>query len=537
MLKRKKITIAAIACCTFFGALSVGAYAGLKTNTAKVDATSRAVSSTTRVYLDPTTNWSNDGAKFAVIVKWDGGEQMQNDLMTQCDSSFPVHGSGVYYIDLNLSSVTNFTGLCFSRRSSDATSGSTGSQWNYCNVTGSASSFQNYVCVISGWDEAHTSDHYVGPSGSTYTMYAHADSTSLDGHSPYYYCYSSQTGSYRVEPPTWPGSAMTRVGDSDVYFLEVDKTWDRGIVNNNNNGRQTEDLIVGDYLTKSSVSGAVYMITGSGSKYGGYWNKKDDVTFSSNYMRVWLNRGNQYTASSFYTFHYWNESLTIDKEVLSSGYPQMHDGEYFTYFDVPKEAVGLNYQFKAYVSLNGTFEQASVTESFTAGYASQLFILSYSADHMPIAHGAAATSANTIPASRLGLVFEGFLSCSNDKDNGYGEFTKFKETWIKDGSGNWLVTDGETGLEAVSIDDFSSESDYSTGANRTSPISLLAKFNMMEMNASGGTASHLFGSINNVDNQETTNSVMIIAIIAVVSATCIGAYVIIRHRRKATNTK
>jgi hypothetical protein len=275
---------------------------------------------------------------------------------------------------------------------------------------------------------------------------------------------------------------------------------------------QTNDLSVPDFVTKSTAGHVFHYVINedvlppsTATRLTGDWQATSSPAFSSSSMRLWLDRQGNYESGNLWSYHYWNAANTIDKEVVPNGYVDFSatsTGRYLVYYDIPVEAVGCYRQFKAYSSSTGAFQastaadgEGSAYKSYAAGDNAELYYITSASSSFNLSKGCAAQNAasQSLKAAALANVFYGYFTCSNDLNNGYGNWATFTSTWIhnSDATPVWWVS-GD--LASVTYADCALESDYASGTRGSATVDLYSKFLRMEAlyTSAHGSGVHLF---------------------------------------------
>jgi LPXTG-motif cell wall-anchored protein len=101
-----------------------------------------------------------------------------------------------------------------------------------CGKSGIAHIYSNGTCITCGLAE---------DAPSTYTVYY--DNSTTDWSNVYIYAWNTTCNNTVEYTGTWPGSAMT-LGADGWYTAEVPAWAANIIINNNNNGAQTQDMAI-----------------------------------------------------------------------------------------------------------------------------------------------------------------------------------------------------------------------------------------------------------------------------------------------------
>jgi len=291
---------------------------------------------------------------------------------------------------------------------------------------------------------------------------------------------------------------------------------------------QTEDLDTDFVRSLASPYFVEYAITDYSTKYSGAFVNNSYPTFNSTYCRIWGDTSTtSYTIGYSWTIHYWNDALTINKEIPAKGFCKLATGtgdRWAGYFDVPTEIIGCHRQAKVYgptgAYVNATYDDGS---TYVSGDSAYLFYITGTSP-LYLTKGIAAkeSAAQSIPAAVIATVLEGYFTCSADMDNGYGNFHTLTTNWIHNFAEPqvWWISGNMSG---VTINDFdgsaANTSVYATGTPRTTSTDLQVKYERM---TALYDSAHGVGSFGFLSSETGTNSSMFLLI----SAGCLGAVAI-----------
>ncbi len=272
-------------------------------------------------------------------------------------------------------------------------------------------------------------------------------------------------------------------------------------------------------------------INAQGGVVGGGWNKIAQ-TYTSDTLRLWVDRGLAAHEQGYLMLHYWKEG--VDVKTLPSGYSEITTGKWMAYYDVAKADLrDAHMQFIRHESTGvhaQTFDdsrEGGESNVYTAGDNAEIFYLWDNGEQF--GRGSLADQEKIVPVANLKLVLEGYFTCLDDADNGYANWDRVKQTWITytdaEGVAHWR-TDGV--LTDLMLDDFATEADYATGNRTTGSIDGLSKYQKLEAEWKAANAqSPLFGvSFGNMDNG------VIIAVVTLLSVVSVSAIVFISMKRR-----
>lgn len=227
-----------------------------------------------------------------------------------------------------------------------------------------------------------------------------------------------------------------------------------------NGSSQTGNLSLPGLAHASTAAVSQYKtawIMASGDTSGA-WNEIGTTTFTSDWLRVWVDRNGQYATSEYkYAYHYWTSTADVEIPAHYVNIGASTD-RYVCYFDVPKAVVGASYQVKFY-NASYVIQTSTTSYSYVTGDNAQLYYVNYESGAFNLSKGDSTGTTQTIKAAALADVLGGYFSCSTDKDNGYGAFKTVGETWIVKNSVWWVSGD----MSSVSMSDCTTTSDYATG--------------------------------------------------------------------------
>jgi hypothetical protein len=218
-------------------------------------------------------------------------------------------------------------------------------------------------------------------------------------------------------------------------------------------------------------------IMGSGDASGS-WGEIGTTTFTSDWLRVWVDRNGQYATSDYkYAYHYWTSTADVEIPAKYVNIGASSD-RYICCFDVPKAVVGASYQVKFY-NTSYVLQASTTSYTYVTGDNSQLYYCNYESGAFNLSKGDSTGTSQTIKAAAIADVFGGYFSCSDDKDNGYGAAKTLGETWIVKNNVWWVSGD----MSATKMSDCAATADYSTGTKNVSTntyekyTELLAQYN------------------------------------------------------------
>lgn len=343
----------------------------------------------------------------------------------------------------------------------------------------------------------------------------------------------------------WPGNDIEGEGSEESFvntfsfkkrqdgrytftLLKVGETlWDKFIINSDNGGQTGNSAWMGLDATNEYI----LTINADGGVVGGGW-KKIAQPYTSDMLRLWVDRGLAAHEQGYLMLHYWKDG--VDTKTLPTGYPEITTGHWLAYYDVPKADLhNAHMQFIRHDS-TGVYAQTfndsragGQDNVYAAGDNAEIFFLWDNGTQF--GKGSLEAAERIVPVANLKLVLEGYFTCLDDADNGYANWDRVKETWINytdaEGVGHWR-TNGD--LTDLVLDDFETEADYATGNRTTGSIDGWSKYLKLEAEWNAANAqSPLFGvSFGNMDNG------IIIAVVTLLSVVSVSAIVFISMKRR-----
>lgn len=270
-----------------------------------------------------------------------------------------------------------------------------------------------------------------------------------------------------------------------------------------------------------------------------------DVDTSALNFRMWVNRGNYTDGNVTSVCIYDEEGTTVEDTIDPTGYAQLQNGaRWLAYYDVPKTAIGRKITF--YIENNAgdwSTEAAEINTGVDAegkntfapytyytGDNAQIYYIWENGTQFSRGSLQSEFGENSAIPAAYKYVLEGYYTCSNDMDNGYGNWAEFTKTWIHNpdaGEGGMWFTPNE-GMDQVLINDFEGK-DYTNGERVENSTNVWTKYEAMKARyeASIAESSPLFGiSFGNMDNG------IIIAVVTLLSVVSVSAIVFISMKRR-----
>ena len=341
----------------------------------------------------------------------------------------------------------------------------------------------------------------------------------------------------------WPGEPIEDFNLSEKrtdgrYTFTLPKVEETGVgtflrekfIINSDNGGQTNDNA---WMGLDATHEFTLTINAEGKVVGGGW-KKIDQPYTSDMLRIWVDRGLAAHEQGYLMLHYWKDG--VDAKTLPADYSEITTGHWLAYYDVPKaDLIGAHMQFirheptGVHAQTFNDSREGGEANVYAAGDNAEIYYLWD--DGTQFGRGSLAAQEQIVPVANLKLVFEGYFSCAEDMDNGYLNWGKVKSTWItytdEEGGEHWR-TQGD--LTELVLKDFDTEADYATG-NRNKEIDAWTKYQMMEALYNANLPSSLYG----VDNGSFDDTAIIIASVTLLSVVSVSAIVFIGMKKRRLN--
>lgn len=483
-----------------------------------------AIPSNQALYLKPSTNWLDAGARFAAYF-YGGGEAWVD----------AVKETGVLDI-YKVVAPASYTNVIFTRMNPGTTENNWGNKWTQSpNLEFDGT---NDLYRVSGWDTGAWDvydplDHplppsfagglalFFKPSGSFMTgatrMAAHffiADG----GATPKWALMTEvDLGIYRVETPATgvSGKEFDRVifvsmvaDDTADAFPEFD--WAYKV-------DQTVNLI--------HESGKV--LYDNSEKSWKAFSERSSVTLTAtteginiDKVRIWLDRSGHFedgftwalkVGTTLYQPTGFEKAISLTPTT----------DRFFAYYDMPTSVLSGNIGFSVVNSfLKVDLEITPV--AYVTGDNNKVWKVDYVVDQWTFTKGAIT---ERIHNTFFAKVLEGYLTCDSSAVNGYGAFTAFDNNFLPRAEGVWNM---EGDLGGVMIKDFESIGDYATGTREAvASTDAYAKYTLMGQKAGlipTGGEPNPYRTI-----QKTGSNV---GLIIIVSLFALGTLTFIRLRKK-----
>ena len=291
-----------------------------------------------------------------------------------------------------------------------------------------------------------------------------------------------------------------------------------------NGAGQTDDLWLGGYFRNCTVD---YGFTLTMSKDNieaseGYYSN----VFDTSMARVWLNRNGYYNNNNYSYYIKAN-----DKLYPARNYVQMFkDDTYWPYFDIPRsELDGKSLSYEIYETNSAEwygYSPVAVSKtSLTYNEGDNVHYINawYSND---LAGGTFDFNGtvSSVLASAFPKILEGYFTCLDNGDNGYGAFNRFASIWGTNAVNGNL---SQTNLTDYAPND-SVGHGYDNSANKNTSYTCAKKIAEMEGKYAAVHASP--SKIVELANDDKTSSIGIV-FISVVAAAGIGGLFLLRKKR------
>lgn len=326
----------------------------------------------------------------------------------------------------------------------------------------------------------------------------------------------------------WPGVLLTAnsiVLPATIHHADVIVVGSEG-----GNNKQTVNIegidgpgeyLIDTFVWNGTLGKADVTLTRSGDFFVSAYKTTAGYTggIDSLRTRIWLDRG-----------HFGDSGITAlnigGTLYKPSGYSQVRvDGvphtSWFPYYDVLLETItGNSFHF---LKLSGDLTallETSTSLTYVSGDSSYLFYLpgTNQAGDETLGKGSVL---GRITNTFFAKVLSGYLSCSESVDNGYAAFAKMDENFLPKAEGVW---DMQGDLAGNMIDDYTAQSDYSSGTRGT-PIDAYVKYQKMQ------SLYTLLHPSQNIGYFENNNVIALIIGIALVGLTSIAGLYILKKKR------
>lgn len=281
-----------------------------------------------------------------------------------------------------------------------------------------------------------------------------------------------------------------------------------------NKWNQTGDLVYDGLRNLSIIPEGSW----DGSTAMGVFGETPAEGITNDKVRLWLNRNSHYEDGYSYIIKLNNEYFapTGHENALYFG---VDSSRWFAYYDLPLSK--LTGKTLTFIVINGNNETQYVFPniSFASGDNSKVWNVNFNAGNGTITKGAIT---DRIHNTFFAKVLEGYLTCSPSVDNGYGAFSALDANFLPRDGSNWNM---EGDLGGITINDYLSESDYTTG-NRTATVDAYVKYVALQTAAGAGSSRQLTHE-NSVDS---TTTVLVLGSMFTVAT---AGYVFFRKKKLA----
>ena len=353
-----------------------------------------------------------------------------------------------------------------------------------------------------------------------------------------YYFNAKSDASETVHSPVdngWPGVALTDnaiVLPATIHHADVIVVGSEAGIDN----KQTVDItdidgpgeyLIDEFAWPEGASKATVTVSRSGDFTVSAYKTTAGHTggIDSSRIRVWLDRG-----------HFGESGITAMNigDVLHqpSGYVQVRTNAalpWFPYFDLPKTLIGQSFHF---VQLSGDLtliNETSTALTFASGDNNYLFYLPSENQT-----GDETLNKGTVLGEILNTFFakvlEGYLTCIDSVDNGYGAFNVMDSSFLpRTVVGEEEIWYMSGNLGGLLIADYESQANYASGTREsTASTDALEKYDALRSRYNAANPSDPTQNIGYFDNN---NAIAIIIGIALVGLTSLAGLYVLKRKR------
>ena len=212
-------------------------------------------------------------------------------------------------------------------------------------------------------------------------------------------------------------------------------------------------------------------------------------------FRIWLNRNGQYEWSNIADPDKWvDDEYTwgVNIDGLETIFPgrinvQWNGTMNLLYFDLPVSVIGGTFSFSPYLESDHSqiVNDVVIDVDYASGDNAKVYYLYWddTTKGFNYSQGSANKDGNeyALRPEAFGKVLEAYYTCSDSKDNGYGNFKTLSETWYQRADGTYEIG-GELGGQTISDYAYGDgKYDYATG-EKTETVDLWTKYSAMMAN-------------------------------------------------------
>lgn len=508
-------------------ALLAGIFGIVATPKETIKAEAVAIPASQVLYLKPSANWLEAGARFAAYFYTDSPAANEwKDLIKE---------PGVLDIYKVVAPATSYANVIFTRMNPDTTENIWANKWSQSpNLEFDGT---NDLYVVSGWDAGAWDvydplEHPLPPPFSTgLELYFKNSGTFMDGATRMAAHFFIADGG---ADPKWAG--MTQV-DTGIYQVVTPTTGVSGkefdrIIFVSMVADNTEDALPEfdwtykvNQTTNLMYDGTNTLFDNSDLTWKAY-SARPSVTLTattegidSSKVRIWLDRNGHY--ESGYTWAMKIGATLYQPTGFEKALKLTGSDRFFAFYDMPISVMTGNIGFSVVNSfLKVDVEVPAV--AYTAGDNNKVWKVDNPSSVWTLTKGAITERVYNTFFAR---VLEGYLTCDVSAVNGYMAFGQINTNFLPKIETVWNL---EGDLSGVLIKDFESEANYATGTREaTAATDAYAKYTRMHDRylANGGTLSQF------VPMNKTAN-VGLIALIGLLGLTAIAGFYFLKTKKQ-----
>ena len=515
-----------------FGTLALAVGFGSTINSQRNMAATNAVAipASTELYLKPSSNWLEAGARFAAYFFNNNDDNEWKDFVKE---------AGVLDIYKVVAPTTAYQGAIFCRMNPGTTINNWDNKWSQTpNLV--YDSINNLYTVVGwdsgGWSVYDPEDHplpppfaadlklYFKPSGEFMT-----GATSM---AAYYFVdgglenvwvamTEDDTNIYEAVTPSLVGKEYDR-----VIFVSLKDTVDpTPLLHWDNKISQTGNLIheEGKYLFDNATS------------TWGTYTPREEVTLTdtvaginNDKVRIWLDRSGHYEegysfALKIGTTRYKPTGFEKALKLYSDDPVPVQFDRFFVYYDMPVSALTGSIGISIVSTPGNKLHVEIPVVAYTAGDSNKLWKVSYDEGLDTWSYSKGAIT-DRIYNTFFAKVLEGYLTCSDSAVNGYMAFNDFDSNFLPKAESVWNM---EGDLSGNLIADYESQANYASGTREsTASTDAYAKYVYMQaLYAEYSSSTQNIGYLNN------NNAIALIIGIALIGLTSIAGLYVLKRKR------
>lgn len=481
-----------------------------------------AIPSNQVLYLKPSANWLEAGARFAAYFFTDGGGNVWVDAVKE---------TGVLDI-YKVVAPASYAKVIFTRMNPGTTDNNWTNRWTQSpnlEFDGTKDLYRVSGWDTGAWDVYDPLDHPLPPAfAGGLALYFKPSSSFMTGATKmaaYFFIDGGlenewevmsevDAGVYKVITPTLVDKEYDRVifvsVDEDPAWVDGKPSWDTNKINQTVNLVQEAGKVLYDNVDTSWKA----------------FTERSSVTLTAtteginiSKVRIWLDRSGHYEDGFTWALKVGTtlyQPTGFEKALKLSG-----SDRFFAFYDMPTSLLSGNIGF----SVVNSFSKVDVevpAVAFATGDNNKVWKVDYVSETWTLTKGAIT---ERIYNTFFAKVLEGYLTCDSSAVNGYGAFTAFDNNFLPRAEGVWNM---EGDLGGVMIKDFESIGDYATGTREAvASTDAYAKYTLMGQKAGlipTGGETNPYRTI-----QKTGSNVGLIIIVTLFS---LGTLTFIRLRKK-----